>query len=290
MSKDLEFSQHVEVINELIKQDMNQYLNKNSKVNKACLYAVNAGGKRIRPMLFALLLETYNKDFHNYSQVLSAIEMIHTYSLVHDDLPAMDNDDLRRGKPTVHKQFDEATAILCGDALLTDAFYLLSIANINPDKKNTLMRILSLAAGSNGMIYGQILDLENDNKNNISFQEIEKTYYYKTCLMMEAPLAMAAVICDEDISPFIKLGTLLGQAFQIQDDVLEYTQTSKQIGKSNKSDEINNKQTLTSKIGIDHSNLLIQRYFDEIENIIDDLGIYGTPFHLYIISIANRKK
>jgi len=285
-----DFQYELESINSLLIENYTKYFNKNSRINQASLYALSAGGKRVRPLLFSLLLEAYDYDFTQYAEVFTALEMVHTYSLVHDDLPAMDNDDLRRGKPTTHIQYGEDIAILAGDSLLTDAFFLLTKTNIDDTKKMMLIRILSLAAGSNGMVYGQDLDIANDTKENIQLDEIEKTYYYKTCLMIEAALAMGAVILGLELDKFIKLGSLIGQAFQIQDDILEYTKTSEEIGKSNQSDIKNNKNTITKLIGLDHSNLLVHTYFDNIENIIKELRLYGSKFHLYVLYLANREK
>lgn len=290
MNKTIDFSNELKEINALIMQVRNDNFKKQSRTNQAAAYALEAGGKRMRPMLFALLLEAYNLDYTKYAEVFSAIEMVHTYSLVHDDLPAMDDDDLRRGKPSTHKQFDEASAILAGDGLLTDAFFLLSKSNLSTEKIVTIIRILSYAAGSNGMIYGQDLDLANEKEKRISLQHLENTYYYKTCLMIEASLAMAATIVGLDVEPFIRLGTLLGQAFQIQDDILEHTSTSEKIGKSVDSDAKNNKQTITNMIGLDNSISLVESYFESIQQIIEQLDLYGSKFHFYIISLANRDK
>jgi len=284
------FSEELSQINHLILSKYQENFKKDSMVNKASLYALSAGGKRVRPMLFALLLEAYDIDYTDYAEVFTALEMVHTYSLVHDDLPAMDDDDMRRGQPSTHKQFDEATAILAGDALLTDAFYLLSKANVSDEKKTMLFKILSLAAGSNGMVYGQDLDIANDKEERIDMKRIELTYYYKTSLMIEASLAMAACILGIDLDSIIKLGTLLGQAFQIQDDILEYTKSSEQLGKSNESDIKNDKNTLTKLIGLDHSQLLIHQYFDQIDAIIDQLHLHGSKLNLYILYLANREK
>ena len=281
--------QFQEEINNILAETLNRDVKHDSKLKESMIYSLVAGGKRIRPMLFMLLLDAYGVDYCEYKRVICAIEMIHTYSLIHDDLPGMDNDNLRRGKPTNHIKFGEGTAILAGDALLTDAFYQLSsIENLDCDKAIKLIRTLSLAAGSNGMVYGQELDLEQ--QLNLKLEEIEKTYYYKTCLMIQASLVMAAIIADQPIKDIMKLGSHLGQAFQIQDDLLEYTKTSEEIGKDADSDIKNNRTTIVSLIGVERATLLIESYFDQIDVILNKLGLNGTRFHYLILEISDREK
>ena len=281
--------QFQEEINHILADTINKNVKYESLLKESMTYSLIDGGKRIRPLLFMLLLDAYGIDYHEYKKVICAIEMIHTYSLIHDDLPGMDNDSLRRGKPTNHIQFGEDVAILAGDALLTDAFYQLSsITNLDSDKVIKLIRTLSLAAGSNGMVYGQQLDLEQHL--TITLEQVEKIYYYKTCLMIQASLAMAAIIADQPIDDLMSLGSHLGQAFQIQDDLFEYTKTSEEIGKDADSDAKNNKTTIVSLIGQERATLLVESYFDQIDIILSKLGLTGTKFHYLILEISDRQR
>lgn len=282
---------YVKEINTILAKTMESELKFDSVIKASVIYSLLNEGKRIRPLLFMLVLEAYGIDYHKYKNVICAIEMIHTYSLVHDDLPALDNDLLRRGKPTVHVRFDEATAILCGDSLLTDAFYQLVNTNDDPEIITKLIRVLSYSSGSNGMIYGQALDLELVDRNEYTdFKEIERSYHYKTGTLFQACLAMAAIVARKDPSKFIEIGSHLGQAFQIQDDILEKTKESVQIGKDVNSDEKNKKITAVSHLGLEKAAILVEKYINKIEALIEELGLTNSRFHLLILEIANRER
>lgn len=285
------FSEYSKEINVLLAKTLEKSIKQDSMLKASMIYSVLNEGKRLRPLLFMLALKAYDIDYKKYINVISAIEMIHTYSLVHDDLPALDNDSLRRGKPTVHVRFDEATAILCGDALLTDAFFQLSLTEDESEIVLQLIKVLSYSIGSNGMIYGQIKDLELiENNEYTDFKDIEKSYYYKTGAFFQACLAMAAIIARKNPSKFLEIGSHLGQAFQIQDDILEKTQSTMKIGKSVDSDEKNNKITAVSHLGLEKAGLLVEKYFNKIEDLINELGINGSEFHLLILEIESRDK
>lgn len=278
-------------INVILAKTLEKSVKNDSMLKASMVYSVLNEGKRIRPLLFILVLKAYGIDYKKYTNVICAIEMIHTYSLVHDDLPALDNDSLRRGKPTVHVRFDEATAILCGDALLTDAFFQLSLTNDDPEIVTQLIKILSYSIGSNGMIYGQAKDLELVERNEYTdFKDIEQSYFYKTGAFFQACLAMAAIIARKDPNKFLKLGTYLGQAFQIQDDILEKTQDTLTIGKSVDSDEKNKKITAVTQLGLENATLLVEKYYSKIDEIINELEIQNSEFHLLILEVANRQK
>ena len=209
--------------------EINSYLHlltdhmKDGRVKEALRYSLEAGGKRLRPMLMLSAIRSYGLDYHPYIPFACAIEFIHTYSLIHDDLPAMDNDDLRRGKPTCHKQFDEATAILAGDALLTEAFRILAfeVPEFDPIKRIRIIQILSEASGQCGMVYGQQQDIHFENKK-ASLEELKDIHQHKTGCLIQAPLLMASIICNpNDYDAWLKIGMAMGQAFQIQDDILD---------------------------------------------------------------------
>lgn len=220
----------------------------NNRLKESMRYSLNAGGKRIRPKLLFAACEYYDIQCDdNIFKVAASIEMIHTYSLIHDDLPAMDNDDYRRGKLTNHKQFDEATAILAGDALLTDAFYLLTQTTFANDIIVKLVAALSQAAGSYGMVAGQMLDMESENKD-ISLETLKEIHAKKTGCLLTVPLMMAAMIAKENIEPMKRLGQHLGLAFQIRDDILDIIGTKEQLGKQPHQDEKANKSTYPKQL------------------------------------------
>lgn len=254
-------------------------------------YALKVGGKRIRPLLFCKVLESYGIDPLPYIEVASSIEMIHTYSLIHDDLPAMDNDDLRRNQPTVHTKFDEATAILAGDALLTDAFKILAHqTHIQDTKRIKLVEILAENSGSSGMVYGQSLDLLYETKK-ASIEILKEIHTYKTARLIQAPMMMAAVIANENDDERVKLiGEMLGVAFQMQDDVLDATSDQTTMGKT-LSDERNQKSTYITLIGLEETQTMISNLFDTIDKTLKDMSL-KTPEPLldFIDAIKTRKK
>ena len=193
-----------------------------SKVKEAMRYSLIAPGKRVRPNLLYEVVKGYGLSESVADEFACAIEMIHTYSLIHDDLPAMDNDDLRRGRPTCHKQFDEATAILAGDGLLTYAFDVASSSTADPSIVVKCIQVLAQCAGSNGMVLGQDLDMNESNASDWDY--VRKVHKYKTGCLLSAPLMMGALVAgkdDETVRQWHEIGISLGLAFQIQDDILD---------------------------------------------------------------------
>lgn len=230
-----------------------------SKIKEAMAYSLLQGGKRIRPQLLFATLEAYNVDAHLGFPSACAIEMIHTYSLIHDDLPAMDDDDFRRGKASCHKAYTEAVAILAGDALLTRAFDVILESNVDAHQIIKMIHLLSDYSGINGMIYGQELDLAAENKEHISLEEIYSIDAYKTAKLLTLPFLFAAILAnhEDDQSKWIEIAYNLGIQFQIQDDILDQTQTSQQLGKST-SDNENHKQTFVSLLGLEQAKKKLQ--------------------------------
>lgn len=217
-------------------------------------YSLYAGGKRIRPLLMQLSFEAVGGK-GKITPYLCAIEMIHTYSLIHDDLPAMDNDDLRRGKPTNHKVFGEATAILAGDALLNTAFEWMIEDALTHDDMNRVRaaHVLAEASGSEGMIGGQILDMLSENQT-ITFEQLQAIHIHKTGALIAAATKMGAILgggTPEEVMALTFYGKYLGQVFQIIDDVLDTTSTNEELGKPVKSDMKNNKNTYLSFYDVD---------------------------------------
>ncbi|PLR99874.1 polyprenyl synthetase family protein [Bacillus sp. T33-2] len=220
-------------------------------LKEAMLYSLEAGGKRIRPLLLFATLKAFGQDPEIGLDVAAAIEMIHTYSLIHDDLPSMDDDDLRRGKPTNHKVFGEATAILAGDALLTYSFQLLAEMpeeHAGPDVKLALIRELSKAAGAEGMVGGQAADMEAEGKQ-LSLGDLEYIHMHKTGRLLGFSVLAGAELAKADLSQkrhLSKFAYHIGLAFQIRDDILDLEGEEELIGKPVGSDNENNKNTYPS--------------------------------------------
>ncbi|MCD7950863.1 MAG: polyprenyl synthetase family protein [Erysipelotrichaceae bacterium] len=234
---------------------------KDGQVKEAMNYSLLAGGKRLRPLLFLTTLRAYNIDYHPYMDIACAIEMIHTYSLIHDDLPGMDNDDLRRGRPTCHKQFDEATAILAGDALLNQAMNIVLQIPMDAILKIKILTRLFTASGPNGMIYGQQQDLYYENRQ-ANIEELQDIHKHKTGELIAVGMQLAALIANEDdYDIWSQIGFDLGLAFQIQDDILDVTGDSATLGKNVGSDIENNKSTYVSLLGIEESQKRVDELF-----------------------------
>jgi geranylgeranyl pyrophosphate synthase len=225
-----------------------------ARIHAAMRYSLQAGGKRLRPVLVLAAAELFPTD-HPALPAAVAIECIHTYSLVHDDLPCMDNDDLRRGRPTAHKQFDEATALLAGDALLTHAFAILSVHyTTSPTLATALVRELADAAGGARLVGGQMQDLLSEKKADATASELDFIHLNKTAAMLEASLVMGGLVGgadDNERTCLRKTGRHLGLAFQIIDDVLDATADSATLGKTAGKDAKAGKTTYVSLHGID---------------------------------------
>ncbi len=261
------FNDFVQAFNAHIDNVLSQIADSN--VKDAMRYALEAGGKRLRPYLvFAMTCQ--NQNDLNVMNLAYALEMVHTYSLVHDDLPAMDNDDYRRGQLTTHKRFDEATAILAGDALLTQAFQIITKLNLKSDDIVSAVNILSEASGANGMILGQVLDIQNDTNQANQISDLYKLYAFKTGCLFSAALRLGNLLNSkrEDESQLDQIGKKLGIVFQIQDDYLERTSTFDVIGKSNQSDLNNHKNTVIEFLGLERSKLSINELYDELNRDI----------------------
>lgn len=274
----------IEQVNERLLTIIKQY--QQSRVRDAMLYSLMAGGKRIRPVMMLQVIRSYGLDYHDYLDVACAIEMIHTYSLIHDDLPGMDNDDMRRGQPTCHKKFDEATAILAGDALLNEAVNVILKTNLSSNLKVELLSLLYQASGVNGMIFGQTLDIEFENKK-ASKDELDLIHHHKTGDLIATSLKMGALIANvEDIATWQEIGYKIGLAFQIQDDVLDVIGDSLQLGKKVGSDLDNNKSTYVTLMGVEKSQIIVEKYFNEAIELLYRLRIN----HGLILEIMEKLK
>lgn len=261
----------VNEINQRLKTILNDY--PKSKVKEAMLYSLQAGGKRIRPFIVLQVIRAYNQNYHDYIDIACALEMIHTYSLIHDDLPGMDNDDLRRGKPTCHKQFGEATAILAGDGLLNEAVNIIIKTSLASDLKIALISCLYQASGISGMIYGQELDIENENKK-LSIDKLNTIHHYKTGKLLSCAFQLGGLIASpQDVKVLKEIGYKVGLAFQIQDDILDVISDSKTLGKPVSSDASNHKETYTTLIGVEASQKEVDKLFKEAIKLVYSLSI-----------------
>ncbi|MDO4179243.1 MAG: polyprenyl synthetase family protein [Phascolarctobacterium sp.] len=263
-----------------------------SKVDDAMEYSLMAGGKRIRPILLMAAAEACGKKGYNFLPVACGLEMIHTYSLIHDDLPCMDNDDYRRGRLTNHKVFGEAMAVLAGDGLLTLAFeVMLEQKNVPADVLVETVREMAMCAGNFGMVGGQGLDLEAEGKK-ISPEELRKLHAGKTGALFIGAIrggAHLAGASDEQLRALTKFADLLGLAFQITDDILDVTSTQEELGKPIGSDEKNEKSTYVSLFGLEASQELAQKTVDEALTCLDSFGASAEPLREIAKMMCKRR-
>lgn len=229
-------------------------------LHKAMRYSTFAGGKRIRPVLLLAACEAVGGDRTPAVAAGAAMEMIHTYSLVHDDLPAMDNDDFRRGNPTNHKVFGEAVAILAGDALLTQAFILLSspalALSVPPATLLQVIHEIACCAGSKGMVGGQVVDMESEGKHDIDLPTVQYIHIHKTGALIKASIKVGALLGGADekqLAALVRFGEAIGLAFQIADDILDIEGTTEELGKDAGSDQERGKATYPAVVGIEES-------------------------------------
>ena len=275
-------------IEEVLKNCLNRL--HDSRVKEAMSYSLLAGGKRIRPNLLYETLKGYGKQESCGDEYAAAIEMIHTYSLIHDDLPAMDNDDLRRGRLTCHKQFDEATAILAGDGLLTFAFETCAKAETPSDIKVRCIAMLARMAGADGMVHGQDLDMNESQCSDWNY--LVDVHTYKTGCLLSIPLMIGACLCGQSediIEQWHSIGNMIGLAFQIQDDILDVQLTPEQFGKSN-SDARNEKVTSVTLLGMDKAEKMMNDLYTQAEDAIRHLPEFdGTGLLNMVEQIRTRR-
>jgi geranylgeranyl pyrophosphate synthase len=261
----------------------------NYVVEEAMNYSLLARSKRLRPLLLLTVLNDLQIDYSEGFGCAAAIEMIHTYSLIHDDLPSFDNDDYRRGKPTNHKQFNEQIAILAGDALLTFAFETVVKADYSDEIKVKLIKYIATFAGKDGMIKGQQFDMDYENQT-VDIERLSEMETLKTGKLIALPLICGLIIGqkEEYIEIFNKIGLKLGLAFQIQDDILDVTSSFEQLGKETKSDEYNKKSTFITLLGFEKAKKTFENIYKEIYDIFDNLDYSFTETKKLIASMENR--
>jgi len=280
-----------------LKELLGNYENKYpEKLSEAMEYAVMNGGKRIRPILMYMVCDLFEKNnFKNYDkikEIAAALEFIHCYSLVHDDLPAMDNDDYRRGKLTVHKKYNEAIGVLVGDVLLTEAFGIIANSkSLGAKNKIEIISKLSEYAGFFGMVGGQFVDMESENKK-VEIDTLKYIHAHKTGKLLTAAIELPMIALDiesEKREKMVEYSKLLGIAFQIKDDILDIEGNFEEIGK--KSNDIeNDKTTYPSIFGLEESKRLLQEYLEKAKKIIFD-EFEGNQLFLELTDyFGNRKK
>lgn len=268
---------------------------KQSKVIEAMNYSVKAGGKRLRPILIKETAMLFDYNGNEVEPFMAAIEMIHTYSLVHDDLPAMDNDDMRRGKPTTHKKFGHAMGVLAGDGLLNYAFEVCAEAISKSQYKDRAVRafrILSEKSGIYGMIGGQTVDVDLTGQP-IDKETLDFIYSLKTGALIEASMMTGAVLAgadDGEIETIRKIALSVGMAFQIQDDILDVESTTEELGKPVLSDEKNQKTTYVTLFGIDKAKEMVEKYTSQALEMYDGLGRENEFLRELLLKLVSRKK
>ena len=263
-------------------------------LHEAMRYSVLGGGKRIRPLLVYATGQSLGIDLDLLDGPAVAIELVHCYSLVHDDLPAMDDDDLRRGQPTTHKKYDEATAILVGDALQMMAFEVLSgdaAMTSDPAARMEIVKILAFACGSRGMTGGQAIDLASEGQT-LTEAQLEILHSYKTGYLILASILMACASkpdLDSDIHQRLdQFGRSIGLAFQIRDDLLDVEGSTEKIGKTQGADEAHKKATYPAMLGIDHARARAQTLYDDAMKCLEPLGDAAEPLRTLTDLIVNR--
>lgn len=242
------------------------------RLNQSVLYSLQAGGKRIRPLLLLTILESFGMELKQaHYQVAACVELIHTGSLIHDDLPAMDNDDYRRGRLTNHKVYDEATAILAGDSLFLDPFGFLAQVDLPAETILALVRELSQASGTFGMVAGQVLDMAGEGQNQ-TLEQLQAIHANKTGKLLTFPFVAAGLIAGQSnavINHLRQAGQLVGLAFQVRDDILDVTATFEEIGKTPQKDVLAEKSTYPALMGLEASKVFLE---DSLNQAISELN------------------
>ena len=287
------FSNHCRAKIDQVCIDFINQLNLAKTLKASILYSYTAGGKRIRPLLLLAMVQAFNEDINKAINTAASLELIHTSSLIHDDLPAMDNDDYRRGKLTNHKIYGEATAILAGDSLLVNSFQLIiQDDKLTPLTKLALIDKLANCTGANGMVGGQQLDIENDNQA-LNIETLKKINLYKTGKLIEFSLVAPAIICNQDNEIILQLEQIsfhIGIAFQIQDDILDVIGNKSITGKSTNSDNKNNKVTYVSFLGINKAKQELIFHFEQALNILRRLNLHSELVEAIFNLIIKRDK
>jgi len=292
-----DLNSYLESKNNLINNELEKIIDVQSSnlISNAVRYSLLSGGKRLRPVLCIAASEAVGGQEKSVIPAACALEMIHTYSLIHDDLPAIDNDSLRRGKQTCHIAFDEATAILAGDALLTLSFQVLSSTDLNGHDAGTWLRVISLisiAAGYKGMIEGQMRDISYENRH-ISIEKLEAMHSLKTGALIEASIKSGAILGNgspEQIEQLQTYAKNIGLAFQITDDLLNVTGDPSVTGKEVGTDKARNKCTYPALLGISESEAYAKKLVNNALNAIELFDNKSDPLRAIAMYIIERKR
>lgn len=283
----------IELVNKGLKELLHAVEEYPQNLHKAIHYSLFAGGKRIRPVLVLASAEAVGGDAAEALNTACAFECIHTYSLIHDDLPAIDNDDMRRGAPTCHKAFGEAAAILAGDAMLTSAFELVArTKTANPSRVISVITELSKAAGSVGMIGGQMVDIESEGME-VPFPVLEYIHIHKTGELILAAVRCGAIIGGagpKEIDALSRYGKSVGLAFQIADDILDVEGSAAEMGKNTGGDEKKGKATYPSLIGMDESRKRAEELVSIALKALDGFDEKADPLRAIARYIVQRRK
>ena len=280
-TKEFNLKKYLVEKSKLVNKLLVKYLPKDkSVISRAMRYSVLAGGKRLRSIFVMLGAESFGLDLKKIEPAICAVEFLHTYSLIHDDLPAMDNDDLRRGKPTSHKKFGESAAILAGDALLTETFNLIAKADVPADRIVNAIKMFADFSGYNGMIAGQAEDTIEAgkwNKKNVSLckKKLDYIHTHKTSDLIKASLLLGAILAgakDKDLKSLKKYGHNIGIAFQIADDILDVYADKKLLGKKG-SDSDNDKLTYLRLYGKEQSEKNAKKLINEAKKSVSQFKI-----------------
>jgi len=288
----MKFNEMKKEINEFL---VNYFSNKgtyNKVIYDSASYSLNIGGKRIRPILMLLTYSMYKENWRDILEFSSAIEMIHTYSLIHDDLPCMDDDDLRRGKPTNHKVYGENIAVLSGDTLLNEAMNLMMRFSLKNGKKSLVAaEMIASAAGPEGMIGGQVVDIINEGKK-ITEDELKYMHMNKTGALIKVSIMSGAILGEapeEDIRKLEKFGENLGLAFQIKDDILDVIGSTEKLGKNVLSDEESNKSNFITMYGLEYCIKECERLTKESIEILDSLSVDTKDLKVLTKELLDRE-
>lgn len=284
----------------LVDASLEQYLPKEEErpqnLHKAMRYSIFAGGKRVRPVLMLAACEAVGGTIDKAMPAACAMEMIHTYSLIHDDLPAMDDDDFRRGRPTNHKVFGEAIAILAGDGLLTEAFKLMAnpafAAGVDPVARIAVINEIASCAGSYGMVGGQVVDMESEGKPEMDLPTVQYIHTHKTGALIKASVVAGAILggaTETQLAAIRRYGEAAGLAFQIADDILDIEGTTEEIGKDAGSDEARGKATYPAVMGLAAAKQEAKSMMDEAMNALSIFGAEADPLREIAKYIVERK-
>ena len=288
-----QWQERIQLIEKALVQELKRKPALEPKLQEAMEYSLTAGGKRLRPILVMAAADAVGAKGTDFVQVACGIEMIHTYSLIHDDLPAMDNDDYRRGKLTNHKVFGEAMAILAGDALLTQAFEVMGRQQgVEPQVLLRVIQEMSIAAGPGGMVGGQVIDMLSEDKR-ISMEELRKLHMGKTGALFRAALRCGAILggaTEKQLADLTEYAECFGLAFQITDDILDVIGDEAEIGKPVGSDERNNKSTYVTLTSLEEAQALAAKTVDRAVNALSDMGEEAKFLRELVQYLINRKK